>query len=103
MTAPDFKLSNDTVFNDQISIMQTLHMIHLFTFQFPHALRQYSRQRTYIIYYTQKVQKTTSFHLAYHCYRKTSFSDAVVCFFVQVGVTNPLSVYPLSDFWLFQG
>ena len=45
------KLRDNPILDDQISIMQALHMTHLLAFQFPHISRQNSRQHTYIIYY----------------------------------------------------
>ena len=44
------KLGDDSVLDDQISILDAFHMIHLRTFQPPDLRRQNSRQRPDIIY-----------------------------------------------------
>ena len=43
------KLRDNPILNDQIRILQTLHMPHLLTFQLPHLRRQYPGKRTDII------------------------------------------------------
>ena len=49
-SVPAAKLRDDPILNDQIRILQTLHMPHLLTFQLPHPRRQYPGKRTDIIY-----------------------------------------------------
>ena len=45
------KLRDDTVFDDQVSILDALHSVHLRALKLPHICRQYARQRSYVIYY----------------------------------------------------
>lgn len=47
--APCAELRNDSVLDDQIGILDALHMIHLRPFQLPDFSRQDSRQCAYII------------------------------------------------------
>jgi hypothetical protein len=44
------KLRDDTVFNDQICILDALHSVHLGALKLPHICRQYARQRSYVVY-----------------------------------------------------
>ena len=46
------ELGNSSILNDQVSILNALHGVHLCTFQLSHISRQYTRQHTYIIYYS---------------------------------------------------
>ena len=56
------KLCDDAVFDDQVRVVQTLHMVHLSAFKLQLSLRQDSSQRTYVIY--------DSLHIS--CYLKNS-------------------------------
>ena len=68
------ELGDDTIFDDQISIMHTLHTIHLFTLELPHISRQNSRQRANIIYYSFHTAVIIYSHNCVHCCIYHAFS-----------------------------